>query len=680
MKSIELPSKHDHDGILIIDSGADTSGIGGTEWIIDEVTERSVNVSGYDNQIHSKNSKIGSAITAVDLPDETTVLIKINEATLLGEKGNSLLSTIQAEHYGTEINNIPKFRGGTIPYIKKDNTIIPLTIKNGLLAIKIRKPTKEELEECETVILTSNQPWDPEEINEDFTAQDFQSLSVDIRENYNFQTTRKIPQNIHKLNEHLLNPGILATNKTLQATTKLATQSKRVPLRAHLKTRNPVLSCTKLMEPWATDTVFFDVTSYEGYNCAQVFVGTKSMRILAYGMKQESDGPDALLDMFWNIGVPLSMRRDNSKMQASHVWNSIMRDYHVKDEYTEPHHPQQNPAERRHGVIKDKMKRIFSETKCNPRAWFRLYCHVCDIMNHTAYKSINWRTPIEESTGETPNISGLLDYFFWDTIIYYDPPSEGEKKGRWLGRAQNYGDTLCHWILTENTEQLIVCGTVCTLTDKEQKFIEELKETGTFPLIETLDEEFSQKPFSIPKLPITFSPEKLLDKIIYYGDHKGIVKERINDTQYRVSYDNDKKQGIMDYDEIIRQLTQLDDDEDCWTIEEILNHKWDPTKKGKILVLIKWERLDEPTWEPMEIIKEDDPVTLAEYARDHDLLNSSRWKWAKRYLMLKKRSLNYLRQLHAKKNNKGPKYQFGEQVPKSIKEALAIDQKFKHTG
>jgi hypothetical protein len=61
-------------------------------------------------------------------------------------------------------------------------------------------------------------------------------------------------------------------------------------------------------------------------------------------------------------------------------------------------------------------------------------------MNHTAYKSIDWRTPLEKSTGNTPDISGFLDYFFWDLIIYYDPPSEGEKMGRWLGRAQNYRD------------------------------------------------------------------------------------------------------------------------------------------------------------------------------------------------------------------------------------------------
>ena len=144
----------------------------------------------------------------------------------------------------------------------------------------------------------------------------------------------------------------------------------------------------------------------------------------------------------------------------------------------------------------------------------------------------------------------------------------------------------------------------------------------TFPLIESASNELFQEEFSIPNLPITINPEKLLDKIIYYDDKKGTVKERINDTQYRISYDNDRKQAIMDYDEIIRQLTHTNEDEgdDRWEIEEILDHKWNPKKKGRILVLIKWKDLDEPSWEPMEIIKEDDPVTLAEYARDQEIL------------------------------------------------------------
>jgi hypothetical protein len=147
-----------------------------------------------------------------------------------------------------------------------------------------------------------------------------------------------------------------------------------------------------------------------------------------------------------------------------------------------------------------------------------------------------------------------------------------------------------------------------------------------------------------------------LDKIIYYNNQKGTVKERINDTQYRVSFANDKKQGIMDYDEIIRQLTHIDNEGDKrWEIEEILDHKWDPKKKGRLLILIEWKALEEPSWEPMHIIKEDDPITLAEYARDHNRLDQTKWKWAKRYLQLTKRSINHLTKLCAKKKKSGPK-------------------------
>ena len=124
-KSTSIYSPNDHNNLLIIDSGADTSGIGGTEWIIDEITERSVNISGYNNHIYDKKSKIGSAITAVDLPDDTTILVKINEATLLGEEGNSLLSTTQAEYYGTIVNNFPRSRGGTIPIFRRTMLLSP---------------------------------------------------------------------------------------------------------------------------------------------------------------------------------------------------------------------------------------------------------------------------------------------------------------------------------------------------------------------------------------------------------------------------------------------------------------------------------------------------------------------------------------------------------------------------
>ena len=91
-------------------------------------------------------------------------------------------------------------------------------------------------------------------------------------------------------------------------------------------------------------------------------------------------------------------------------------------------------------MLKQTMRRTFQDTNCDPRAWFKLAEHVADVSTHTAYRSLNWRTPKEKSLGETPDISGLLLFRFWEKVYYYDPVSEQEELGRWLGRAKNYGD------------------------------------------------------------------------------------------------------------------------------------------------------------------------------------------------------------------------------------------------
>ena len=90
-------------------------------------------------------------------------------------------------------------------------------------------------------------------------------------------------------------------------------------MRWHDKSRNIILQRRRINEPYATDTWFYTTTSYEGYNCAQIFYGTSSKVISNYGLENESDGPNVLLDFFRKEGVPLSITRDNSKMQSSAV-------------------------------------------------------------------------------------------------------------------------------------------------------------------------------------------------------------------------------------------------------------------------------------------------------------------------------------------------------------------------
>ena len=68
-----------------------------------------------------------------------------------------------------------------------------------------------------------------------------------------------------------------------------------------------------------------------------------------------------------------------------------------------------------------------------------------------------------------------------------------EARGKWLGHAQNYGDYMCNWILTENTDQIIVRGMIRHATetkrenvalDKElQQNIENFNQMGECPII-----------------------------------------------------------------------------------------------------------------------------------------------------------------------------------------------------
>jgi hypothetical protein len=61
--------------------------------------------------------------------------------------------------------------------------------------------------------------------------------------------------------------------------------------------------------------MFSSSKDLSGSWCAQVFYGLSSHVINVYGMKSESEGPDALADFGRNKGIPAIIRSDNSTMQ-----------------------------------------------------------------------------------------------------------------------------------------------------------------------------------------------------------------------------------------------------------------------------------------------------------------------------------------------------------------------------
>ena len=110
--------------------------------------------------------------------------------------------------------------------------------------------------------------------------------------------------------------------------------------------------------------------------------------------------------------------------------------------------------------------------------------------------------------------------------------------------------------------------------------------------------------------------------------------------------------------------------------DKILKH-WDSPTKGRkgIEVLVTWVGYEVPTWEPMDAIKKDDPVTLAKYAEEHDLPEKTAWKWAAQYVKRKTRFARMFRQMmKSKQKAQNVKYQFGIGVPRTLREAYELDK------
>ena len=76
--------------------------------------------------------------------------------------------------------------------------------------------------------------------------------------------------------------------------------------------------------------------------------------------------------------------------------------------------------------------------------------YVTKIMQITAsfLSDTQVRTPMEALTGETPNISQYLDFFFYVRVWFKEDAGIGETKlGRFLGFSHHIGSLMSYWVL-----------------------------------------------------------------------------------------------------------------------------------------------------------------------------------------------------------------------------------------
>jgi len=118
-------------------------------------------------------------------------------------------------------------------------------------------------------------------------------------------------------------------------------------------------------------------------------------------MKREGDGPTVLQDFIRDHDSPFILRNDNSQMQSG-----------ISQTFTEPNHPQQNPAERYIGHVKELVIKILDRTGASDKFWALCGTYVVYILNRMAHPLLDNRTPFERRHGYTPDISAIL-HFSW---------------------------------------------------------------------------------------------------------------------------------------------------------------------------------------------------------------------------------------------------------------------------
>ena len=191
--------------------------------------------------------------------------------------------------------------------------------------------------------------------------------------------------------------------------------------------------------------------SLDGNKYAQVFVND-SFFAVSYPMDKKNSAGQALKQFIADFGVPDRIICDGSgeQMGKRTEFTATARKHGIDINLTEPDRHNQSKVE---GVIRELRKRWFWVMlkqwvpNCLQDYGIRW---VCEIMQCTASNSgrLHGRTPLEQLTGETPNISEYLDFSFYDWCCYNDNAGLGETKlGRWLGVSHHVGSLMFYWVL-----------------------------------------------------------------------------------------------------------------------------------------------------------------------------------------------------------------------------------------
>ena len=735
----------------LVDRGAN-GGLAGSDIRVIYKTHRKINISGiYNHEVNGLD-----VVTAATLLNTSLgkVIGIFNEYAHLG-KGSSIHSSGQLEWFKTHVDEKSIKVGGTQLITTLEGYSVPLLIKDGLAyATSLGRPTDQDMDTYPHVFFTSPDEWDPSVLDHDpppldgldpsqVLDQPFGDPMFDAYGDFNERIIANLnilldapPEdygsyiaNLHQGSSqepdwNALRPFFAWTSpSSIQDTFNVTTRHGSAPhtqdyIKKHFKSRNPVFNIPRRSEAVATDTIFSDTPAVDdGSTMAQFFCGRDTLVCDAYGIKSTKQFINTLSDNIRKRGAMDTLISDGGKYEISKRVTDLLRSLFIQDYQSEPYHQHQNKAENRFGLAKRYTNTVMNTSGCPACCWLLCLQYICVVLNHLASPTLQGICPVQALEGTTPDISFLLHFSFYEPVYYRIdssepdlnfPSSSNEKKGYWVGFADNQGDSLTWRILTEDTQKIIIRSGVRSAlrTTTNQRLASPSGEGTTLPFpipysqqsqnylpldpldastpnfehfvkSQTGEDEDNPIPMAnidIPNLlgrsfllPPEDNGEHHMAKVIDIDDHG----QTLEDIKFKLKINKDQAEEIMSYNQLmdyIQKGTDAEEDPDShFKFRDIVAHQGplestDPSHKGsKYNVMVEWES-GEVTYEPLTLISKDDPITCAVYAKKHDLLDTTGWKHLKRYAKTSKRLIRAVKQSRIRQVRASARYQHGFQV------------------
>ena len=511
-----------------IDTRADTFCAGQT-FLLQEPTGLVVDVGGFHPSLPVlKDIPIGLAVTAYDLPSGETIILDVHQALFFGASmEHSLCQPNQFREHGLLVDDCPKqyTNGRSLHgmYIPDQDLHIPFELHGCLSYFPTRLPTVDESDTCRWIHMSGDGKWDPYSSHfaeaksathshltehprhSKITPGTFDADGFRIDGRYQGSVSRitNTPENIDlfigamstqetgrgidrtigatssKIHRSAVDAAELAARwgtglntaaQTLCTMTQRGYRYLHGNLDRRFRTRQNQLRRTLLKTAVYSDTVFSDTKSIRGFTCAQLFVTAEGF---ADGnvMTTKADAYIQLNNFCREHGIPDQLVTDMAGEETEgDCWKRVVtKENLIHQRTTEAYSPWQNKCEKEIGELKRHCMRISHRRRVPEKLWCFKWRYTLQIRQHIARSASYDRTPYESLKGETPDISALIEFDFYDYVKVRPPtgfPNDDWVLARWLGPADGVGQGLSYYVVKGNG-QVIARSTVRPLLPDE---------------------------------------------------------------------------------------------------------------------------------------------------------------------------------------------------------------------